>query len=211
MKKMALIYKALLSLHLVGLLLRLSEVSTLTKLLLMPCLIGLVWLDRREFRGNSLIVTALIFSWLGDMLLLLPGENYFIWGLVAFLSAHVCYIWVFSQQITFHPIRILPFLAYVALLLSGPLNGNLPQDLRIPIYLYIVVLIGMGSMASLRNIRVPGYQLVLVGGILFILSDSFLALNKFASPIPLAGFWVMLTYGLAQYFIIKGYLARHTS
>ncbi len=211
MSKIALAYLALLTLHIGGLLQSYSLVSTLTKPLLVPCLIVLVWLDGREFRKNVFILTALAFSWLGDVFLMLPGEIYFIWGLLAFLSAHACYIWVFSRQSSFLPIRILPFLAYVALLMSGPLRGKLPEGLRIPIYLYIAVLTGMGCMAALRRSREPGYELLLIGAILFILSDSFLALNKFASPIPLGGFWIMLTYGLAQYFIVRGYLAGHTS
>jgi uncharacterized membrane protein YhhN len=38
----------------------------------------------------------------------------------------------------------------------------------------------------------------------FLLSDALLAINKFVAPIPMAGFWVMLTYITAQYLIVKG-------
>ena len=157
------------------------------------------------------MAAALFFSWLGDILLMRPGEGFFMGGLAAFLSAHVCYIWIFTRGATFYPLRVLPFLVYVALLLVGPLNGKVPDNLQIPVYAYVIVITAMGSVASLRNTQRPGYELVLIGSILFILSDSFLALNKFSSPLPLAGFWVMLTYGLAQYFIVRGYLADHSS
>jgi len=207
MHKLTWAYGSLLVIHLVGLVAGLPLVATLTKPLLVPCLAAWVWLDRRTIRGHGLIIAALLFSWLGDVLLMLPGEAYFMGGLAAFLSAHVCYIWIFSRVVTFHPLRVLPFLMYVALLLAGPLNGELPENLRVPVYSYIAVITAMGSLASLRNTQQPGYEQVLVGSILFILSDSFLALNKFSSPLPLAGFWVMLTYGLAQYLIVKGYLA----
>ena len=38
------------------------------------------------------------------------------------------------------------------------------------------------------------------------LQDSLLAINKFLSPIPAAGFWVMFTYCLAQFLIVRGFV-----
>ena len=211
MHKLTLAFGALLAIHIAGLLMDIPLATSLTKPLLVPCLMVLVWLDSRTIRGHELILAALFFSWLGDVLLMLPDEDFFMGGLAAFLSAHVCYIWIFSREATYHPLRVLPFLMYVALLLAGPLHGNLPENLQIPLYSYVVVITTMGIVASLRSTQRPGYELILIGSILFILSDSFLALNKFSSPLPLSGLWVMLTYGLAQYFIVKGYLAGHSS
>jgi len=45
---------------------------------------------------------------------------------------------------------------------------------------------------------------MMVGAILFVVSDSLLALNKFYVAINYAGIIVMLTYGLAQLFIVYG-------
>lgn len=210
MRRLSQIFGGLLTIHIASLLGNVP-LATLTKPLLVPCLIGLVWLQTRTIRGHGILLAALFFSWLGDVLLMLPGEDFFMGGLGAFLSAHVCYIWIFSRGATFRPLRVLPFLGYVALLLAGPLHGKLPENLQIPVYSYIVVIMIMGIMASLRNTQRAGDELILIGAILFILSDSFLALNKFSSPLPLAGIWVMLTYGLAQYFIVKGYLTGHSS
>ena len=211
MHKLTLAFGVLLAIHIAGLLMDIPLATSLTKPLLVPCLMVLVWLQSRTIRGHGIILAALFFSWLGDLLLMLPGEDFFMGGLAAFLSAHVCYIWIFSREATYHPLRVLPFLMYVALLLAGPLNGKLPENLQIPVYSYVVVITTMGIVASLRSTQRPGYELILIGSILFILSDSFLALNKFSSPLPLSGLWVMLTYGLAQYFIVKGYLAGHSS
>lgn len=210
MHKLSLAFGVLLAIHIAGLLGNVPLAATLTKPLLVPCLMVVVWLQSRAIRGHGIILAALFFSWLGDVLLMRSGEGIFMGGLAAFLSAHVCYIWLFSRGATFHPLRVLPFLMYVGLLLTGPLNGKLPENLQIPVYSYVIVITSMGIVASLRNTQRVGYELVLVGSILFILSDSFLALNKFSSPLPLSGFWVMLTYGLAQYFIVKGYLAGHS-
>ena len=43
-----------------------------------------------------------------------------------------------------------------------------------------------------------------MGAILFVVSDSLLAFNKFFSPFNNAGVIIMLTYGLAQLFITEG-------
>jgi uncharacterized membrane protein YhhN len=42
------------------------------------------------------------------------------------------------------------------------------------------------------------------GAILFVISDSSLAINKFYQPFDLANIIIMVTYGLAQLFITMG-------
>ena len=46
------------------------------------------------------------------------------------------------------------------------------------------------------------------GASYFVLSDSVLAINKFYTAIPMAGFIVMFTYALAQMFIITAAILR---
>jgi uncharacterized membrane protein YhhN len=43
-----------------------------------------------------------------------------------------------------------------------------------------------------------------VGSLLFLASDSMIAINKFTTEIPMAGFWIMISYILAQYLIMRG-------
>jgi len=40
--------------------------------------------------------------------------------------------------------------------------------------------------------------------VLFVISDSVLAINKFYQPFEAANVIIMLTYGLAQLFIVTG-------
>jgi len=63
----------------------------------------------------------------------------------------------------------------------------------------------MGISALFR--KANGASMVLIGAILFISSDSLLALNKFYQGFEGADFWVMLTYILAQYFIVTGMIS----
>ena len=48
--------------------------------------------------------------------------------------------------------------------------------------------------------------IILIGAVFFVTSDSILAINKFNAPIPLASFWIMLTYLIAQFSITFGIL-----
>ena len=47
-------------------------------------------------------------------------------------------------------------------------------------------------------------RLMVAGALLFVLSDSILAIHKFYMPFALAGTMIMLTYGCAQYLIVQG-------
>jgi uncharacterized membrane protein YhhN len=47
-------------------------------------------------------------------------------------------------------------------------------------------------------------QCMMMGALLFVASDSVLAVNKFYQPFEAAGIIIMLTYGLAQLLIVKG-------
>ena len=47
-------------------------------------------------------------------------------------------------------------------------------------------------------------QWMMAGALLFVISDSVLAINKFYQPFKAADVIIMLTYGLAQLFIAKG-------
>jgi uncharacterized membrane protein YhhN len=45
-----------------------------------------------------------------------------------------------------------------------------------------------------------------LGAVLFIISDSLIAINKFVGDIPFPTLLIMSTYGVAQLFITKAYL-----
>lgn len=161
------------------------------------------------------VLLAFFFSWLGDNFLMFSGRNelFFFAGVGGFFCAQITYIFTFSRYrekegkgyLQKNPLLILVFLAYlggILILLFPGLEGLMKPI----IIVYALSLLGMSMMALNRLGRVGhrSYLLVFVGSILFLLSDSMIALNKFYSEFWLAGFWIMISYISAQYLIMRG-------
>ena len=78
--------------------------------------------------------------------------------------------------------------------------------MQIPVVAYCIIITMMGIMAGSRQtITKFSYGLVLMGAILFIISDALIAFDKFYSPIAMPSLFVMSTYGIAQLLIVLGF------
>ena len=141
------------------------------------------------------------------------NELFFFAGVGGFFCAQVTYIFTFARfsekggkgYLQKHPWVSLFFLAYLAgmlIILFPGLEGMMKPIITI----YALSLIGMSMMALNRSGRVGAmsFKLIFTGSILFLLSDSMIAFDKFHSEIPLAGFLIMITYIAAQYLIMRG-------
>jgi uncharacterized membrane protein YhhN len=171
-------------------------------------------------RLQQITLAALFFSLGGDVLLLFqsPSQpNFFIYGLVSFLIAHIFYIIVFNiirkrNEMAIKPILLLPIALYYAglIYLLFPHLGAL----QIPVMVYGIVISTMLFIGlHLLYKKNAANQSIVIGAILFISSDSLLAIDKFYQPFSFAGILIMLTYAMAQYFIVKGmiyYLIKPT-
>ncbi|MDX5337873.1 MAG: lysoplasmalogenase [Cyclobacteriaceae bacterium] len=159
------------------------------------------------------ILGALIFSWIGDILLLWP--SLFIYGLGAFLMAHVCYIIGFRLAQS-SPIRLgnvnfiksfffnLP-IYIVAAITFYLINPNLGA-LKIPVIAYILVIVSMVVTARERfgKCSAASFWQVFIGALLFLASDGILALDRFYQNFPESGILIMGTYAAAQLLIVMG-------
>ena len=192
-----------------------EEMVRVVKPFLLPILLVAVYYTE-NFSTKKILLTALTFSWIGDVILLFAdrGEIYFILGLVAFLLSHIFYIVLFNKQTISKTIRNkLSFGAGIGLIviyfsmmitMLGPKLGSL----TVPVVIYAIVISTMLYFAlkgSFQWEAIPNHS-VLIGALLFISSDSILAFNKFYEPIPAASLLIMVTYLLAQYGIVKGIL-----
>jgi uncharacterized membrane protein YhhN len=160
-------------------------------------------------------VGALVFCLAGDVVLMLPG-NLFVPGLAAFLAAHGLYIVGFLQPPS--PPGVPPFAfsatglavaagvaaAYAAVpatLIFGALRRDGHRSLRVPVAIYLVTILSMAVMAA--NVGVPA---ALVGAVLFVVSDTLLALHRFVRPIRHGDVAVHITYHLTQGLLVLSLL-----
>ena len=163
-------------------------------------------------RDGKLLCTALVFSSFGDIFLALRNGNYFVFGLLSFLVAHLLFITLWlrhwpkplransSQKLT---------VAALLLFLVTMLWWMLPiPGLSVPVAIYMFVLTTMVITAALANFKT---NWIVIGAILFLISDTIIALNTFKHVISgkPAGFLIWSTYYLAQYLIAVGFLAEH--
>jgi uncharacterized membrane protein YhhN len=77
------------------------------------------------------------------------------------------------------------------------------KEMAIPVYVYMTALTLVGIFASLRAAK---NDFTLYGAISFIVSDSIIAINKFMMPVPAADYIIMITYYLALFLIVFGFL-----
>jgi uncharacterized membrane protein YhhN len=145
------------------------------------------------------IFTGLVFSLLGDILLE-SSSSMFIFGLSAFLMGHIAYIVAFTGRSHKIDLLSLGLLIVSGIIIYFVLYPGL-NNLAFPVLLYIIVILAMSWRAiAQRNFdKYAGFAAI--GSILFVFSDSIIAINKFTTSIPYARFIIMITYWTAQSFI----------
>jgi uncharacterized membrane protein YhhN len=158
--------------------------------------------------GAVILGLALAFSSLGDALLDLDPGRFFIGGLLAFLVAHLIYIALFVRNRA-RPLKpkgwqltLVAAVLIYSILLSQWLAPSLGALVG-PVMIYVCVITVMAVSAILAGFSNPW---ICSGVILFLISDSILAVNKFKSPVPAGGYLIWATYYLAQYGIAIGFL-----
>lgn len=196
----------------------LSGAHYVTKPLILLSLIG-YYLSTVIDRSNLLLL-ALVFSLGGDVALMFQSvnENFFLIGLASFLIAHILYILVYRQfrneDATDELVGIQKIRLSMPIILAGTglvvvLYPHLGA-FKVPVLIYAGTIITMVMNALFRAGRTNklSFVLVLVGAILFMISDSILAINRFMMPVTYSEFLIMSTYAGAQYLIVQG-LIRH--
>lgn len=163
-----------------------------------------------DARYRHAVLAGLVLSLVGDVCLMLPGDR-FVPGLVAFLLAHVCYIVAFAPGSS-GKARALAF-AVVAAIAAGNLAGLLPRvdaALKMPVLAYVAVLATMAAFALARA-WTPAIKgalprttgMAAIGAVLFMVSDSLLAWDRFSGGVPMPALLVLSSYWLAQWCIAR--------
>lgn len=206
-------------LYLIILFLRHDNLDLFLKPALIP-LLGFGVYFYRKFPSKNILLTALFFSWIGDVILLFAdiSEIYFILGLLFFLTAHITYCVLFNKQII-GGIKINKVFFFIGTLivtcyLIGMVTLLMPNlgELKIPVIVYAAVISTMLLFAFNGYLiwNTPAAFYIFLGATIFVVSDSILAFNKFHATIERSSFFIMLTYLVAQYLIVVGIVKLNT-
>jgi len=150
---------------------------------------------------RNLIIVGIAFSMAGDIFLMLPSDR-FVAGLIAFLIAHLFYIVAFVSKIDTvvgWPLISLITYGIVVYLVLSPYLGKM----KVPVLIYIVVILVMAWSAwewwaqAGTNTSLMAFS----GALLFVISDTILAVNRFRQKFKMARVLNLSTYFTAQLFI----------
>jgi uncharacterized membrane protein YhhN len=175
-----------------------SVVSLVAIALAMPMLLGFLLSARPRDRLTTLVATGLVFSWCGDVF----GFAILI-KIAFFLIAQLCYAGAFWPYRARSVLRRSPLLAalyglavLVIILVVAPAAGALAPAV-------IVYAATIGAMAVLAT---GVSRLTTVGAVIFIVSDTIIAVTTFVVPgrLGIETFLIMATYLLAQTLIVLG-------
>lgn len=199
--------------------LNLTIPAFVTKIMIIPPLIIILALNLRNEKNrlHKFMFLGLFFSWVGDVLLEIPGggEVMFMAGLGGFLVSLMFFAIAFfaapGRSEIFHRRfwLILPGLLYG--LAMGIYLSDFLGNMLIPVIIYETVMIIMltGAISRVGKVNPASFYTVLAGAILFVISDSILAVDKFAHSCTLSTALIMGTYLLAEWLITIGYIRQY--
>lgn len=212
-RTLTIVYFAVLAVEIIALTTANTTLEMAAKPALMPILIYYFGKNTEPSSQRLTLSAALFFSWLGDVALFFDkvGGRMFVYGLAAFLIAHLFYIWFFLRVRKTAGVATRPNLiavAAIAFYASALFTFVMPfvGEMIVPVSIYTIVISAMmiSSVAALNRQTIDAGKWCVAGSALFLLSDSILAVNRFAIPFGSAPILVMLTYAVAQFLITEG-------
>lgn len=156
------------------------------------------------------MMLALVTALLADMFMLLPDGAGFNLGMGVYLMTHLILASLFND--TRHKSQSsTKLIGVAAVIVSGVLAAffilpNTAGNVQIGSGLYIVAACLMTIFAILRMDKIPGYPLVVLGSILFMLSSLIIGVDRFVTEIPYGDVFSAIAYGLGLYLIVEGYI-----
>jgi alkenylglycerophosphocholine hydrolase len=158
-----------------------------------------------------LLAASLFLSMCGDVVLDINRSLLFIPGLGCFLLAHILYVVIFLKRFTFSgtalfgSLAVLAYSTVLAVLLAG-----IEKNFVVPVMAYLVVITVMTISAffyrNKNHAKLSTYALLTVGALLFLFSDTIIAVNKFIQPIPKSLMFSLPCYFGGQFCIAKALL-----
>lgn len=200
------VFAVVLAIHLGAQLAPADTLANATQWALMPLIANVVRLATSAPRARlvRLASVALGFSWLGDLLPDLVGGPAAFFALIGmFALAQATYVvafWPYRAAGLLRRPWVVGYVAYAIALVALCAPGAGP--LAPAVVIYAALITGMAVLAT------GVHRLAGVGALLFLISDSLIALEIFVPAWEVVGqsFWVMSTYAVAQFLIALGVL-----
>ena len=186
----------------------------LTLPFMMP-LLGLLYLRETKEKKTSrkaLVIAALAFSLGGDILLLF-WWNTLIFGLFSFLVTHLIYICIFATGKLKEMMTFPKLMGALSVILYGEVlylilyfSPGMAPFMRIPVLIYASAFtIGIiAAISRYRKVNMSSFWILMLGAVLFLISDSIIAINKFIQPYHWSFLFILSFYFTGQFFIILG-------
>ena len=163
------------------------------------------------------LVLALIFSWLGDVLLMFRGNTWFTIGGISFGISHIFFVLTYTWSIDWSSVNlavIIPVAAvYIAIttLVIIAVVKQTPKKMVPAMYLYLIAnsVMNIFAIMQLESMPCTGSIIAVIGAILFFISDCCLFLVRYSKHpewIFKKHFTVMLTYVVGEFLITQGML-----
>lgn len=187
----------------------------ISKLLLIPSLIIFLFTRKREeaLAGiNIFYLIAMLFAFIGDMLLVIINDLLFLPGMIAYminlvlLSIFFVQLQTVSLKNMIRPIIVLVVLAVVGYFVYTFLGAKLRHyQLPVLVYMFFVSIAAALAINTTYHAKLnkTGW-LFFAGLVIFIISNGILVLNRFHFLYHNLYVAVMLTYGCAQYLLARG-------
>ncbi len=181
-----------------------TTLEYIAKPLTMVLLIGVALeLNVSSDLERGAFVVALVFSLIGDVFLMLPGERWFVYGLGSFLSGHIAYVvglWIGGVTLAAFAAGV--FIVAVAVVVIGlriirAVRESDAPELALPVTMYIgVISVMLASAIGTESI------VAIAGATLFYVSDALIAWNRFIQEYPWGRVAIMTTYHLGQIALV---------
>lgn len=224
LRPFALFYGALTLCHLLILYFGYDTLHLIVKPLFMPVLMFMLFVSVKDRKDSfyRLMQFGLFLSWFGDIALMIDRDSVplFIAGLSFFLIAHLGYTAAFVGSIRRSGKSFSWGKAVGVTVAFGIFTGVFFWQMKdglaemyAPVLAYTVVITAMGIASALRHGHADSadFRLILIGAVLFILSDCVIAWNKFVVDFPHDQVLNMSLYLSGQFLLAYGtvrYLER---
>lgn len=164
------------------------------------CFVVVAWtLGALDTVQGQWIFAGLVLGWVGDAFLLGQHPNAFLGGLGAFLFSHGAYAVAFSLgPVSWQAVAGASVVAAVGggVILRW-LWPHLGREFKLPVLAYILTILTMCVLAAGAT-AATGRWLLVVGAVLFVISDVAVARDRFVVPSPTNNLWGWPTYFASQ-------------